>query len=103
MSLPSLFVKPSQAADFTLKYANEQPVAHPTNVRAREAIEKIKAETNGKVEIQLRLEKPDQRHTSVGVTGRTKVPLASWLPAYDFCALFASDFVSASAQALANE
>jgi len=61
MSLPSLFVKPSQAADFTLKYANEQPVAHPTNVRAREAIEKIKAETNGKVEIQLRLEKPDQR------------------------------------------
>ena len=39
----------------------EQPVAHPTNVRAREAIEKIKAETNGKVEIQLRLEKPDQR------------------------------------------
>jgi tripartite ATP-independent transporter DctP family solute receptor len=53
LSSMGILTTPSRGADFTLKYANEQPIAHPTNIRAREAIDKIKAQTNGKVEIQL--------------------------------------------------
>jgi len=40
-------------AEFTLKYANQQPVTNPINIRAKEAIEKIKQESNGRVEIQI--------------------------------------------------
>src|SRR5881392_3367047 len=41
------------AAEFQLKYANNSPTAHPLNVRAVEAVERIKQETNGRVEIQV--------------------------------------------------
>ena len=41
------------AAEFQLKYANNSPTAHPLNVRAVEAAERIKKETNGRVEIQI--------------------------------------------------
>ena len=41
------------AAEFQLKYANNSPTAHPLNVRAVEAMERIKQETNGRVEIQV--------------------------------------------------
>src|SRR3989440_2983361 len=41
------------AAEFQLKYANNSPTAHPLNVRAVEAMERIKQETNGRVEIQI--------------------------------------------------
>ena len=41
------------AAEFQFKYANNSPVAHPLNVRAVEAMERIKQETNGRVEIQI--------------------------------------------------
>ena len=41
------------APEFQFKYANNSPVAHPLNVRAREAMERIKQETNGRVEIQI--------------------------------------------------
>src|SRR5258708_39856880 len=41
------------AAEFQLKYANNSPVTHPLNVRAAEAMERIKQETNGRVEIQV--------------------------------------------------
>jgi len=41
------------APEFTLKYANNVPVTHPLNVRANEAVERIKTETNGRVEIQI--------------------------------------------------
>ena len=41
------------AAEFQLKYANNSPTAHPLNVRAVEAMERIKQETNGRVEIQF--------------------------------------------------
>ena len=41
------------AAEFQLKYANNSPVTHPLNVRITEAVERIKKETNGRVEIQI--------------------------------------------------
>src|ERR1700704_1237350 len=41
------------AAEFQLKSANNAPVTHPLNVRAAEAMERIKQETNGRVEIQV--------------------------------------------------
>jgi tripartite ATP-independent transporter DctP family solute receptor len=41
------------AAEFQLKYANNSPTAHPLNDRAVEAMERIKQETNGRVEIQI--------------------------------------------------
>ena len=43
----------AQAAEFTYKYANNLPVAHPMNARANEAVAKIKEETKGRVEIQI--------------------------------------------------
>jgi tripartite ATP-independent transporter DctP family solute receptor len=43
----------AQSAEFTYKYANNLPVAHPMNLRAKEAADKIKQETGGRVEIQI--------------------------------------------------
>jgi tripartite ATP-independent transporter DctP family solute receptor len=43
----------ARAAEFVFKYANQQPVTNPINIRAREAIKKISQETNGRVEIQI--------------------------------------------------
>src|SRR5262245_65586000 len=41
------------AAQFQLKYANTSPVTHPLNIRTTEAVERIKKESNGRVEIQI--------------------------------------------------
>jgi tripartite ATP-independent transporter DctP family solute receptor len=43
----------AQTAEFTYKYANNLPAAHPMNLRANEAAEKIKQETGGRVVIQI--------------------------------------------------
>src|ERR1700738_5126955 len=43
----------ARAAEFNYKYANNLPDTHPMNVRAREAVERIKNETGGKIEIQV--------------------------------------------------
>ncbi len=43
----------AQKAEFTLKYANNLPLAHPMNTRAKEMAEAILAETKGRVEIQV--------------------------------------------------
>lgn len=43
----------AQTAEFTLKWANNIPVTHPSNIRTREAVEAIRKETNGKVDIQI--------------------------------------------------
>ncbi|MGD0102542.1 MAG: TRAP transporter substrate-binding protein [Rhodopila sp.] len=48
-----LFAINTRAADFSLKLANNSPVTHPQTVRQQEAIDRIKAATNGQVEIQL--------------------------------------------------
>src|SRR6201997_2802720 len=41
------------APEFSLKYANNVPTTHPLNVRAKEAMDRIKVQTNGRVEIQV--------------------------------------------------
>ena len=41
------------ASEFSLKYANNVPTTHPLNVRAKEAVDRIKAQTNGQVEIEI--------------------------------------------------
>ncbi len=43
----------AQAAEFSFKWANNIPVTHPSTIRAREAVEAIKRESNGKVDIQI--------------------------------------------------
>jgi tripartite ATP-independent transporter DctP family solute receptor len=43
----------AQRAEFTYKYANNLPVTHPMNIRAKEMAEAIRAETKGRVEIQI--------------------------------------------------
>jgi tripartite ATP-independent transporter DctP family solute receptor len=43
----------AQAAEFTYKYANNLPDSHPMNVRAREMAAAIKADTNGRFELQI--------------------------------------------------
>jgi len=43
----------AQKAEFTYKYANNLPVTHPMNVRAKEMADAIRAETHGRVDIQV--------------------------------------------------
>src|ERR1700716_740277 len=43
----------AQTAEFTYKYANNLPDAHPMNVRAKEMAAAIKAETNGRFDLQI--------------------------------------------------
>jgi tripartite ATP-independent transporter DctP family solute receptor len=52
-ALVSSFGARAQSAEFTYKYANNLPVTHPMNIRAKEAADRIKQETNGRVEIQI--------------------------------------------------
>jgi tripartite ATP-independent transporter DctP family solute receptor len=41
------------APEFMLKYGNNLPLTHPLNVRAGEAVKRIKEETKGRVEINI--------------------------------------------------
>src|SRR5438552_14505473 len=43
----------AQTAEFTYKYANNLPDGHPLNVRAKEMAAAIKAETNGRFDLQI--------------------------------------------------
>ncbi|MGC2781134.1 MAG: TRAP transporter substrate-binding protein DctP, partial [Bradyrhizobium sp.] len=43
----------AQAAEFSYKYANNLPDSHPLNIRAKEMAAAIKAETNGKFDLQI--------------------------------------------------
>jgi tripartite ATP-independent transporter DctP family solute receptor len=47
------FIARAQQAEFFYKYANNLPETHPMNIRAREMAAVTKAETNGRVEIQV--------------------------------------------------
>lgn len=49
----SPFVARAQTPEFSYKYANNLPVTHPMNIRAREMADAIKADTNGRVEINI--------------------------------------------------
>src|SRR4051812_19346751 len=46
-------VRNAAAAEFNFKYGNDLPAQHPMNLRAKAAIDKIAAETNGRVDIKL--------------------------------------------------
>lgn len=50
---PPMLMKHAHAAQFTIKFANNAPLTYPTNVRAREAAERIKKETDGQVVVQI--------------------------------------------------
>lgn len=43
----------SQSAEFTYKFANNVPLTHPLNVRAKAAADAIRNETNGRLDIQI--------------------------------------------------
>ncbi|MDM0116416.1 TRAP transporter substrate-binding protein [Variovorax sp. J22R133] len=43
----------AQDAKFTLKYANNLPLSHPMNIRAKEASQAIKRDTQGAVDLQI--------------------------------------------------
>jgi len=43
----------AQKAEFSYKYANNLPVTHPLNIRAKEMVDAIRAETKGRVDIQI--------------------------------------------------
>ena len=43
----------AQSGNITLKWANNLPVTHPSNIRTREAADAIRLETGGKVDIQV--------------------------------------------------
>ncbi len=47
------FVARAQQAEFTYKFANNLPDVHPLNVRAKEMSAAIKAETNGRFDLQI--------------------------------------------------
>jgi tripartite ATP-independent transporter DctP family solute receptor len=53
LPLVAIGTRPARAADFTLKLANNSPVTHPQSIRQQEAASRIKAATNGAVDIQL--------------------------------------------------
>jgi TRAP-type transport system periplasmic protein len=48
-----LLPRRARAAEFSYKYANNAPIDHPINVRAREAVAKIKDESKGRIEIEI--------------------------------------------------
>ncbi|ANB75296.1 ABC transporter substrate-binding protein [Paraburkholderia phytofirmans OLGA172] len=49
----SLISTRASAAEFTLRYANNLPVTHPMNMRAKEMASRILAESKGRVDIQV--------------------------------------------------
>src|SRR3954464_2442379 len=54
VAAPAVFrVTQGRAADFSLKYANNSPVTHPLTIRTIEAMDAIRKETGGKVDIQV--------------------------------------------------
>jgi tripartite ATP-independent transporter DctP family solute receptor len=53
LAAPAICMRPAYAAEFSYKYANNLPLTHPMNQRAREAAEAIARETGGRVEIQI--------------------------------------------------
>jgi tripartite ATP-independent transporter DctP family solute receptor len=53
LPLFTILPKRAHAAEFTYKLATGQDPTHPVNKRAQEAVERIKAATNGRLEIRL--------------------------------------------------
>jgi tripartite ATP-independent transporter DctP family solute receptor len=53
VAAPVLLTGRARAAEFSLKYANNLPLTHPMNTRAQEATAKIRADSKGRVEIEI--------------------------------------------------
>lgn len=53
LAVPMRAAFAQKAAEFTYKYANNLPLTHPLNIRAKEMSDAIRAETNGRVDIQV--------------------------------------------------
>lgn len=49
----SIRTRPAHAAEFNYKFANNQALTHPMNVRAKEAVGRILEESGGRVSIQI--------------------------------------------------
>ncbi len=52
-SMGAPFVARAQQAEFTYKFANNLPDSHPLNIRSKEMAAAIKAETNGRFDLQI--------------------------------------------------
>ena len=48
-----LYRRPSYAAEFTLKYANNLPTTHPLNVRTQAMAKKIAEQSKGRIDLQI--------------------------------------------------
>ncbi len=48
-----ILARRGEAAEYTLKLANNNPVDHPMNVRCREMVERIKEDSGSRLEIQI--------------------------------------------------
>jgi len=53
LPLFSIGTRPAYAAEFELKYATGQDPTHPVNIRARQALDRIREATSGRVDIKL--------------------------------------------------
>ena len=53
VALFGILTRRGDAAEFVYRYANNNVIAHPMNIRLREAVDKIKEESGGRMEIQL--------------------------------------------------
>jgi tripartite ATP-independent transporter DctP family solute receptor len=53
MAALGILTRRGDAAEFTWRYANNNVVQHPMNIRLREAVERIREQSGGRVEIQV--------------------------------------------------
>ena len=53
LAAPALLAWPADAAEFNYKFATNQPLTHPSNIRAQECIKRIEEQSHGRIAIQL--------------------------------------------------
>jgi TRAP-type transport system periplasmic protein len=53
LPLFAIRTRPANAAEFSLKLANNSPITHPQSVRQQEAADRIRQATSGQVDIQI--------------------------------------------------
>jgi tripartite ATP-independent transporter DctP family solute receptor len=53
LPLFAIRTRPAAAAEFSYKYANNVPLTHPMNIRAAEAVKRIRDKTGGRMEIKI--------------------------------------------------
>jgi tripartite ATP-independent transporter DctP family solute receptor len=53
LAAPAILRHPADAAEFNYKFATNQPLGHPSNTRAQEAIDRIREQSNGRIAMQL--------------------------------------------------